>query len=207
LSARLRHQQVSSSHAAPPGSWVIANAGVSEETVGLERDIVGATRAVFSANVDGVFNTVLPLIPAMKERRAGRIVLMSSLASTAAMPGAVAYSASKAAIRTYGEALRGLLYRDGVRVNVICPGYVQSEMTAKNKYHMPRLMSMAAAIRVVTSGLRRDVPVILFPSSAATLLWLLARCLPATLAHAIARRRLGMPVMIYLRKRSSKKAA
>ena len=108
----------------------------------LERDIVGATRALFATNVDGVFNTILPLLPAMKARGAGRIVLMSSMASTGPMSGAVAYSATKAAVRTYGEALRGLLYRDGIRVNVVCPGYVESDMSAANKSHMPGLMAM-----------------------------------------------------------------
>ena len=73
--------------------------------MGLERDVVGATRALFATNVDGVFNTILPLIPAMKERRAGQLVIMSSLASTGPLPSGVAYSATKVAVRTYGEAL------------------------------------------------------------------------------------------------------
>ncbi len=186
---------------APLRSCVIANAGVSEETVKLERDIVGATRALFSTNVDGVFNTILPLLPAMKERRAGRIVLMSSMASTGPMPGAAAYSATKAAVRTYGEALRGLVYRDGLRVNVICPGYVESDMTAANKNHMPGLMSMDAALRIMVSGLARDVPVIQFPAHITTAFWLAARVLPANLMHALSRRRIGLPVTFYLRAR------
>lgn len=182
-------------------SCVIANAGVSEETVKLERDVVGATRALFATNVDGVFNTILPLIPAMKERRSGRIVIMSSLASTGPLPSGVAYSATKAAVRTYGEALRGLLYRDGVRVNVVCPGYVESDMTKANKFHMPGIMSMDAAVSIMTAAIKRDVPVIVFPSWLATGFWITARVFPADLAHKLMRRRIGLPPVFYLRGR------
>ncbi len=170
----------------------------------LERDVVAATTALFATNVDGVFNTVLPLLEAMKERKTGRIVLMSSLAATAAMPGAVAYSASKAAIRTYGEALRGLVYRDGLRVNVICPGYVESDMTAANKNPMPGLMTMEAALRIMTRGLARDVPVIQFPTSLHTIMWGLGRVLPPGLMHAASRRR-WLPVLGYARARRAQK--
>jgi short-subunit dehydrogenase len=174
--------------------------------VGLERDVVGATRALFATNVDGVFNTILPLIAPMKERKSGRIVLMSSLASVGPMPGAVAYSATKAAVRTYGEALRGLLYRDGVRVSVVCPGYTESEMTKANHNHMVGLMPMAQAVRIIASGIKRDVPVIIFPSALVTAFWLIARVLPPPLLHALSRRRLSpMPPTNYLRKRRESK--
>lgn len=167
----------------------------------LERDVVGATRALFATNVDGVFNTILPLIGPMKARRSGRIVLMASLAASAPLPSAVAYSATKAAVRTYGEALRGLLYRDGVRVNVLCPGYVESDMTAANKFHMPGLLPMKTAIAVVADGLARDVPVIGFPTFMTTLLWAYARVLPPALLHALGRRRMGFPILSYLKPR------
>jgi short-subunit dehydrogenase len=175
--------------------------------VKLERDIVGATRALFATNVDGVFNTILPLIPAMKERKSGRIVIMSSLASTGPLPGSAAYCATKAAVRTYGEALRGLLYRDGVRVNVVCPGYIESDMTKANHFHMPGIMSMKAAVSIMTAGIARDVPVIIFPTLLATVFGAFARVFPADLAHKLMRRRVGVPACFYLRarKESSKK--
>jgi short-subunit dehydrogenase len=176
--------------------------------VGLERDIVGATYALFSTNVDGVFNTILPLLAPMKERKAGRIIIMSSLASQGAMPGAVAYSATKAAVRTYGEALRGLLYRDGVRVNVVCPGYTESEMTKANTNHMVGLMSMERAVRIIVAGIARDTAVITFPTTVHTVFWAFARVLPPALVHALSRRRLSMvPPTNYLRQRSQKKKA
>ena len=192
-----------------PVDWVVANAGVSEETAGLERDVVAATKALFSANVDGVFNTILPLLPAMKERKSGRVVIMSSLAATAPLAGATAYSATKAAVRTYGEALRGLLYRDGVRVNVVCPGYVESDMTKALTHHLPGLMSMDAAVECIVDGLARDVAVIQFPFFIHTGVALVGRVLPPSLFHALARRRACLPVLNYLRARKggSKKSS
>ena len=170
--------------------------------------MVAATRSLFATNVDGVFNTILPLVGPMKERKAGRIVLMSSLASQGPMAGAVAYSATKVAVRTYGEALRGLLYRDGVRVSVICPGYTESDMTKANKNHMAGLMSMPAAVAIIADGISRDVPVIAFPTTLHTVFWLFARVLPPPLVHALSRRRLSfVPPTNYLRKRREKKTA
>ena len=172
----------------------------------LEREVEAATRALFATNVDGVFNTVLPLLGAMKERRAGRIVLMSSLAATGPLPGGVAYSATKAAVRTWGEALRASVFRDGLRVIVVCPGYVESDMTAANKSPMPGLMSMAAAMRVMTAGIAADVPVVQFPTTMHTVFWALARVLPPGLMHALARRR-AVPILGYLRPRRAAKSA
>ena len=76
---------------ASPVDLVIANAGVSEETAGVAADVVAATRTLYDVNVGGVFNTVLPLIPRMKERKRGQIAIMSSLAGTSGFPTFVAY--------------------------------------------------------------------------------------------------------------------
>ena len=171
---------------------MIANAGISENVLGLDRsDIAVATRALFSTNVDGVFNTILPLVAPMKGRRAGCIVIMSSLCSQGPLPGAVAYSATKVAVRTYGEALRGLLHRDGVRVSVICPGYVESEMTkANDSKDNVDMMSMERAVAIIAAGIASDTAVISFPSTIHTYFWAVARVLPPPLLHALSRRQL-----------------
>jgi len=183
---------------------VIANAGVSESVLKLERELEEATRALFAVNVDGVFNTVLPLLAAMKERRSGRIVLMSSAAASVPLPSGVAYSATKAAVRTYGEALRAAVYRDGLRVNVICPGYVESDMTASNK-GSHGLMKMPTAVRIMTRGIADDVPVLQFPAGMHTGLWAFGRVLPPNLLHTLMHRRL-VPALGYFRaKREAKR--
>ena len=97
----------------------------------------GTARAIFAVNLEGVVNTILPILPAMAGRRRGQIALMSSLAGFYGMPSAPAYCASKAAVRVWGEALRGRLGRHGVAVSVICPGFVRTPMTAGNPFPMP----------------------------------------------------------------------
>jgi short-subunit dehydrogenase len=141
---------------------VIANAGVSAGTGGGEEDAEQAMR-ISAINVDGVLNTVLPLAPCMAARRRGQIALMSSLASFRGFPGAPAYCASKAFVRVWGEALRGEMASYGVGVSVICPGFVESPMTAVNKFKMPLLMPAERAAAIIVRGLARNRARIAFP--------------------------------------------
>lgn len=165
-------------------------------------DAAGAARAVFAVNVDGVVNTVLPLLPAMRARGRGRIAIMSSLASSAPLTRFPVYSASKAAVRAYGEALRGAVYRDGVRVNVVCPGYVVSNMTRATVAAgtvLPGLMATNAAVARIADGLARDVPVVQFPFWLHTVFASAGRVAPPQLFHACARRQRAFHGVNYLR--------
>jgi short-subunit dehydrogenase len=148
--------------AAEPIDLVIANAGISAGT-GTGKESEAQSRAIFDINLTGVLNTIHPLIPPMTARRSGQIVIMSSLASFRGFTGAPAYCASKAAVRLYGEALRGDLARYGVRVNVICPGFVKTPMTDVNRFRMPFLMSPERAARIIRKGLEADRARIAFP--------------------------------------------
>lgn len=147
---------------------VIANAGVSAGT-GAAGEPPEQAKRIFAVNVDGVINTVSPAIDRMRARprigRAprGQIAIMASLAAFRGFPGAPAYCGSKAAVRLWGEGLRGVLHADGIEVSVICPGYVRSRMTAPNKFHMPLLMDADRAARIVARGLARNRARIAFP--------------------------------------------
>lgn len=169
-----------------PLDLVIANAGISAGT-GLGGESAEQTRAIVAVNVDGVMNTVLPAAEAMRARRAGQIAVMSSLASFRGMPGAPAYCASKAAVRVWGEGLRGQLAKDGIRLSVICPGFVRSRMTAVNDFPMPFLMDADKAARIMVDGLARDKGRIAYPLPMYALSWL-AGALPDTLMDWIARK-------------------
>ena len=145
-----------------PVDLVIANAGISGGTArGVEG--VDQTRRIFAVNVDGVVNTVMPLIVPMARRGHGQIAIMSSLAAFRGMPGAPAYCASKAAVRIWGEALRAELAPKGIGVSVICPGFVVSRMTAANDFSMPMLMPAERAARIIRRGLARNRARIAFP--------------------------------------------
>ncbi len=148
--------------AARPVDLVIANAGISMGT-GLVGESEEQARRIFDVNLNGALNTIHPLLPAMRTRRRGQVALMASLAGFRGGAGAAAYCASKAAVRVYGEALRGELAADGVEVNVICPGFVKSRMTARNPFPMPFLMETDAAARIIRDGLARNRARIAFP--------------------------------------------
>jgi len=145
-----------------PFDLIIANAGIS---AGTEAGTEGLTQieAIFSTNVNGVLNTIAPLLPFFLQRQHGQIAIISSLASFHGLRGSAAYCASKAAIRVYGEALRRQCYPFGVQINVVCPGFIQSPMTDVNRFKMPFLMSAEKAARHIQKGLLRNRPRLAFP--------------------------------------------
>lgn len=156
-----------------PLDLVIANAGLSAGT-GTGGETAEQARAIFAVNVDGVMNTVWPAIAAMRPRRAGQIALMASLAGFRGLPGAPAYCASKAAVRVWGEGLRGWLAKDGIRINVICPGFVTTRMTAVNDFPMPFLMDAERAAGIMVAGLAANRGRIAYPWPMAAAAWLTA---------------------------------
>lgn len=141
---------------------VIANAGVSGGFKDWD-DFDAYVRGITSVNIDGVLNTVNPAIPIMVKQGGGQIAIVSSIAGLLAMPGAVPYSATKHFARAYAEELRGRLAQEGVRVSAICPGFVTTRMTARNKFPMPFLMDEHRAARIIRDGLARNQGRIAFP--------------------------------------------
>lgn len=148
--------------AACPLDLVIANAGISANTSACEGP-AEATKAIFDTNLIGVLNTVHPVIPLMKKRKHGQIAIVSSLAGFHGVAKASAYCASKAAIRIYGEALRAEMASHGVEINIICPGFVKTPMTAVNDFPMPFLMNADHAAEIIKKGLEQNKPRIAFP--------------------------------------------
>lgn len=169
-----------------PVDLLIANAGISAGTGGGVESEAQARR-ILSVNIDGVLNSVYPLLPRMRERRRGQIALMASQASFRGFPGAPAYCASKAAVRVYGEALRGDLAGEGIGVSVICPGFVKSRITDANGFAMPFLMEADAAARVISRGLARNAARVSFPWPVAAAVWLLALLPPGWTDGLLAR--------------------
>jgi short-subunit dehydrogenase len=104
-----------------------------------------------------MYDTFAPFIAPMRAAGKGTLVGIGSVAGVRGLPGAEAYSASKAAVMAYLESLRIGLRGSGIAVVTIAPGFVRSEMTAVNDYPMPFLMPADAfARRAVEAILRRD---------------------------------------------------
>jgi short-subunit dehydrogenase len=162
-----------------PLDLVIANAGISGGTGAKPGETAGQTREIFATNVDGVMNTVLPVIEPMRSRGRGQIAIMASLAGFRGFPSAPAYCASKAAVRVWGEGLRGWLAADGVGVTVICPGFVRTRMTAVNRFPMPFLMGAEEAARRMKRAIEANRPRYAYPLPMALAVWVLAALPPA----------------------------
>ncbi len=176
---------VRSSDKERPLDLLIANAGISS---GIDPGPVPDSNAVagdiFATNVTGVHNTVGPVVPLMQTRKRGQIAIMSSLAGLREMPSAPAYSASKVAVRVYGEALRPQLAGDGIDVCVIMPGFVDSGITAHNHFPMPMIMPAKRAAEIIRRGLARNQRRIAFPFPMYAMMWVLA-ALPPVIADAL----------------------
>ena len=119
---------------------VIASAGVSRGTLTEIADDNKAIQAIFDINVMGMVNTFAPFIAAMKIAGGGQLVGVASVAGIRGIPRSGAYSASKAAVISYLEALRAEMQHFNIAVSTIAPGYVRTPMTEQNQYKMPFLM-------------------------------------------------------------------
>ncbi len=127
---------------------VIANAGVSTGTLTEFPEDLAAFKDVLDINVLGMVNTFQPFIAAMRAAGGGTLVGIASVAGYRGLPGAAAYSASKAAAISYLESLRVELRGSGIKVVTICPGYIATPMTARNPYPMP----FRSILKIIDSG-------------------------------------------------------
>lgn len=119
---------------------VVANAGISigmDSAIRSDLDVMSNT---FATNVVGAAATFHPFLCAMRIRGSGTLVGIGSVAGIRGLPGHGAYCASKAGLISYCESLRGELRSDGLQVVTICPGYIDTPLTRKNRYPMPFLM-------------------------------------------------------------------
>jgi len=147
-----------------PIDLLIANAGVLE---GRQADQVveaaGVARRVIETNLLATLDTVHHVLPGMRQRRNGTIVLVASLASLVPLADAPAYSASKAALLSYGIALRDSVAAEGVRVVVACPGFVATAMGQKHLGPRPGEITADQAADIILRGIRANRAIIGFP--------------------------------------------
>ncbi|MEE8437503.1 MAG: SDR family NAD(P)-dependent oxidoreductase [Candidatus Neomarinimicrobiota bacterium] len=140
---------------------VYANAGIG----GGDDIINGDAAAVYniiSTNLLGVINTLIPFIPAMKSRRKGILVNISSAASFMPLPFHGGYSGSKAALRMLADSWRITLSKYNIQVTTICPGFIHTPMTEKNRYRIFLLQAPEAADKI-KRAVERGVKTYLFP--------------------------------------------
>ena len=135
---------------------VIANAGISIGMDTAVRDDIDVMARTFATNNIGLAATFQPFVDAMVQRRSGALVGIGSVAGIRGLPGHGAYCASKAAVISYCESLRGEMRPHGVKVVTISPGYIDTPLTRQNRYSMPFLMQpedfAEQAFRTIQAG-------------------------------------------------------
>jgi len=162
---------------------VIANAGVGEP------DDLGSGNAayhthIFAVNVIGLLHTLLPFIPQMMRQRQGHLVAIASVASFRALPGSTTYAATKIAVRALMEGYGWELRRHGIVTTTINPGFVVSEMTARNQFRMPFLLPTDVAARKIARAIERRRRSYTFPWPMAIAARLLP-CIPGAILGRI----------------------
>ena len=116
-------------------------------------------------NYFGVIHCLEHLLPMMLARGSGHLALMGSVAGYRGLPKSAAYGPTKAAIQNLAESLFFDLNPKGIKLQVINPGFVETEATAKNDFVMPDLISSDVAADHIIQGLQQDIFEISFPKS------------------------------------------
>jgi short-subunit dehydrogenase len=166
-------------------SLVIINQGVNASTEPTSRlEEWSAVERLLDVNLRASFALCNAVLPGMLGRGCGQLALISSLAAYVGLPRTPTYSATKAGLKAYAEALRGGLAGTGVQINLVMPGYVQSAMERGMPGPKPFLWSPEQAAVRIKKGLARNRARICFPQPFAFGVFLL--CLfPPDLAQRI----------------------
>jgi short-subunit dehydrogenase len=145
-----------------PIALAVLNAG-THEPMGAADFSAERLKRLFDVNVLGVAHGVEAALPDMLARRSGKLAIVASVAGYGGLPTAVAYGATKAALINMAEALKLELEGTGVAVALVCPGFVDTPLTAKNDFPMPFLMPAEKAAERMFAGLLKDAFEITFP--------------------------------------------
>ncbi len=140
---------------------VIANAGIGNHDNIIQGD-ASVINDILETNIIGVTNTLIPFIPTMKKQKHGILVPVSSVASFFALPYHGGYSASKIAIRVMADSWRLTLYKYKIQITTICPGFIETPMTAGQK-HRPFLLPVEKAVEKIVGAIDRGKKTFVFP--------------------------------------------
>lgn len=157
--------------AAQPIDLLIVNAGIfSGHHANREMEDSGEIVAMLRTNLEAAILTIAAALPQMRTRRSGRIAIIGSLAALQPLADSPAYSASKAGLMAYGEALREWLLPDAVAVSLVYPGHIATDHTERHVGALPLIVTADAAAARIKRGLDRGQSLIAFPRR---LLWLI----------------------------------
>ncbi|MBT5934149.1 SDR family NAD(P)-dependent oxidoreductase [Sulfurimonas sp.] len=141
---------------------VILNAGIS---LGHSDEIptIAEFKNLYDVNVLSNHAILEILLPKFKEQQSGKIVFISSLASLISMPSSKVYSSSKRALNAYAEGIRYKYNKYGIKVINILPGFVKSELTDKNDFNMPFILSTQDGVKRIKKAIEKNKRIYVFP--------------------------------------------
>lgn len=171
-----------------PVDLAVFNAGSYFPTTAEDFSVANFKKTV-DVNLMGEVNCMGAVVPSMLARRAGHVVLMGSLTGLVGLPTAASYGATKAALNSIAQAFKPDFERFGITISVINPGFVKTPLTDKNRFPMPFLIGVDAAVDHIMRGIERQRFDISFPWQMSFLVRLLA-ALPDWAKFAITRRML-----------------
>ncbi len=153
----------------------ILNAGISD-SVSARRFRASPYHDVFATNVGGAVNWLEAVLPDMVAAGAGTVAGISSLAAWRGLPGAGAYSASKAALSILLESTRVDLRGTGVDVVIVCPGFIRNG--SGDEEGKPFLMDLDQGVRCILAGIERKRRIVHFPWQLSYLMRYVVRNMP-----------------------------
>ncbi len=121
-------------------------------------------RNAMDVNYFGVVNAVQALLPGMKARGRGHIVIVASVAGYRGLPSSVAYGPTKAALMNFAETLKIELCDSGIDISIVNPGFIDTPMVRGNSFNMPGLMNVDRAAQKMLDGILKKKYAILFPT-------------------------------------------
>ncbi len=147
----------------------IYNSGYYEPMGAMNCDFE-IVKKMLDINLYGTFTVLSKIIPTFLQNRKGHIVLVGSVAGYSGLPRSMGYGASKAGVINLAESLYCDLKKQGIRVQVVNPGFVKTRLTAKNTFDMPFIITADEAANYIFKGLTSSSFEIRFPWFFSTLL-------------------------------------
>jgi short-subunit dehydrogenase len=168
-----------------PVTLAIANAGITSSVGKHDKlESLEQIHAVIDTNLKASINFISPIIESMQKRNSGQIALICSLAAYKGLPITPSYCASKAGLKTYGDAIRPLLKKKNVYLSVVCPGFIETKMSRQFPGAKQGMISPERAAYLIAKKLRKRKPTISFPFPLNFGTWFLS-ILPSRLADRI----------------------
>lgn len=107
---------------------LVCNAGIAQRFTVLE-STMEINRQIMELNFFSVIALTKSVLPEMIKKKSGNIVVISSVMGKISIPGRSMYGASKHALHGFFDALRGEVYRDNIKVTLVCPGYIKTQVS------------------------------------------------------------------------------